>query len=86
MNNYINAENPHLLFNEHGNNPVFAEYGEGREVRFGVSSTYVRPNVVSYSDGSRGSFWSLTIGRTLTFLKDRSSLSLRYTLTVIESR
>tara|TARA_Y100001938_G_C8067456_1_gene421087 strand:- start:76 stop:1308 length:1233 start_codon:yes stop_codon:yes gene_type:complete len=57
MNNYINAENPHLLFNEYGTNPVFAEYGESREVRFGVSSTYVRPSVVSYADASRGGFW-----------------------------
>ena len=74
MNNYINAENPHLLFNENGTNPVFAEYGVGREVRFGVSSTYVRPNVVSYANTSRGSFW-LADNRKDTHIPEGQKLS-----------
>ena len=53
MNNYVNKENPELLveLTERIKN------GKNLEVRFGVSSTYVRPNVVSYKDTSHGSFW-----------------------------
>ena len=84
MNNYINAENPHLLFNENGTNPVFAEYGEGREVRFGVSSTYVRPNVVSYANTSRGSFW-LADNRKDTHIPEGQKLSFFASVNIKDS-
>ena len=55
MNNYVNEENPELLIDA----PLMErmKYGKNLEVRFGVSSTYVRPNVVSYADTSRGRLW-----------------------------
>ena len=51
MNNYVNKENPELLVEL----TERIKYGKNLEVRFGVSSTYVRPNVVSYKDTSHGS-------------------------------
>ena len=55
MNNYVNKENPELLVDAPRMERI--KYGKNLEVRFGVSSTYVRPNVVSYKDTSHGSFW-----------------------------
>lgn len=62
VNNYVNAERPELLFDQRSQYPFTLKKDElkGLEVRFGVSSTYARPNVVSYQDSSSSKFRSLS--------------------------
>jgi hypothetical protein len=60
VNNYLNAENPELLFDQRQPFTLRKESLKELEVRFGVSSTYARPNVVSYKDSSSRNFRNLS--------------------------
>lgn len=72
MNNYVNKENPELLVDAPRMERI--KYGKNLEVRFGVSSTYVRPNVVSYKDTSHGSI-SVSDNRKDTHIPEGQKLS-----------
>ena len=59
MNNHLNAENPEFQINNIGERLDPSLDGTDIEIRFGVSSTYARPTVVSYKEGIDHKFQSI---------------------------